>query len=239
MRSLLALLLCFALALPGLAQDTPTPPQDADPTPFASGGGLQILLTNFGFGLGGYSFHEIGPGTSITFDGYLTSGKHESETAFWSGFERIVPNKHSYLLMMPVRVGVQQRLFASHIQDNFRPFIAGGAGPTLGYEYPYFNDCNGNDVRDRLACGEDGLQDEERYDPLGSLFKGDFRMGMGGYVALGAHFGRSTRNSQGVRIGYSFNYFFTPIQLLVPPVLPDGQQFFGSPFVSVEFGRLF
>lgn len=198
--------------------------------PYGTGLGAEVLLTNSGFGLGGYYHRALTASMSFLIEMSLGAGKDEREVAFFNRFgQKDIPNKANYLLMLPAQIGVRQRLFKESIEDNFRPYLQLSSGPTLGWEYPYFRDENGNGVLD------DG---EKVYDALGALPKGHVRLGIGGTVALGAQFGRSRKTTQGVRLGYTFTYFFEGIQLLEPDV-QEARHFFGSPTISILFGRLF
>lgn len=217
-------------AVPGHAQSE-SPPETASENPYGSGLGLTIELTNSGFGLGGYYKQAVSPAFSLLGELNINAGKDESEATFSNAFgQRIIEGKANYLLMMPVHIGLQQRLFSESIEANFRPFLQLSAGPTLGYEYPYFEDQNDN--------GEYDLGDEPRYDALGGLFKGDFRFGVGALITLGAHFGWSQRTTRGVRIGYRLNYFPKGIQLL-EPANSEPQYYFGTPTITILFGRIF
>ncbi len=131
--------------------------------------------------------------------------------------------------MLPAQVGFQQRLFRESIEDNFRPYLQVTTGPTFGWEYPYFLDDNGNGVLD---------EGEKVLDSISALPKGRGRFGLGGTLALGAHFGRSRSVVQGVRLGYTFTYCFQGIQLLEPTV-QEAQHFFGTPTLTFLFGKLF
>lgn len=229
-RAFCLLLVAFLLPVPYVfAQDAAVQPDD---TPYATGAGLAVLLTNNGFGLGGYYSHELSASTSLLLDVSLGAGKDEQELKFFSRFgDGFIPSKHSYLLLMPVQIGLQHRLFRENIEDNFRPYLHVTGGPTVGWEYPYFRDRNGNNQFDEELG-------ERRYDIFSGFPKGDFRLGVGGTVALGAYFGLSRKVTQGVRFGYTFTYFTDGIQLLEPDV-KDAQHLFGSPIISITFGKLF
>ncbi|MDX1546436.1 MAG: hypothetical protein R3247_05580 [Rhodothermales bacterium] len=222
----------FALLLVGpwsLARAQDAEPEE--PPDFGTGAGAEILLTNNGFGLGGYFSIGLGEVTSLFVEASLGAGKDEQELKFFRGFgDGFVPNKRNYLLMLPVHFGIQQRLFREQIEDNFRPYFHLTGGPAVGWVYPYFDDRNANDVFDEDI--------DRRYDVLTAFPKGRARFGFGATVALGAYFGTSPRTSQGVRFGYTFTYFPDGIQLLEPDVKPP-QQRFGSPVISITFGRLF
>ncbi len=235
-RRLALLLLCLAVSLatgPARAQEKAEEPanQQAADNPYGTGAGFEVLLTNHGFGIGGYYSGKVGPTTSLLFEASLGAGKDERELKFFSQFgSGFIPNKRNYFLMLPVHLGVQQRLFSESIEDNFRPYLQLSAGPTLGWEYPYFRDANGDDRYD------DDI--DRRYDAFSAFPRGSLRFGLGGMVALGAYFGFSRKATQGVRFGYAFNYFFEGVQLLEPDI-KEAQHFFRTPVISIIFGRLF
>jgi len=237
------MLLVTALAvalLPGsaIAQEEPSDSLAAkQKNPYGSGAGIEVILTNSGFGLGGYYSLALTSTTSLMAEITLAPGKDEREFKFSSYFRSSIPNKANYLLMMPVQVGLMRRLFQDQIEDNFRPFLQLTGGPTLGWEYPYFRDCDGNGIFDP-DTQVDGCE-ERSYDAITAIPRGAFRLGWGGIAAVGAHFGRGRRLSQGVRLGYAFTYFTRPIQLLEPGISGGSQRFFGTPTISVTFGRLF
>ena len=198
--------------------------------PYGTGIGLEILLTNSGFGLGGYYRQSMYKATSVLVEINIGAGKDEREIGLSNIYgQRIIPGKANYLLMLPLQGGIQQRLFRNQIEDNFRPYLQISGGPTLGWEYPYFDDRNQN--------GEFNSESESRYNYLSGLIKGDVHLGVGGFIGLGAHFGRSQQVARGIRIGYRFDYFSEGIYLL-EPAHHEAQQFFGSPTVSLTFGRL-
>ena len=227
---LFALTASLLVAVPAYAQEAPAgDQQDSSENPYGSGLGFQILLTNSGFGLGGYYFRSISNSTSFMTDISLGAGKDERELKFFRFGSSFIPNKANYLLMMPIQAGFIHRLFRNAIEENFRPYVQVTAGPTLGWEYPYFNDENGD--------GEYDPREEDSYDSIGALPKGDIRVGIGGTIAIGAHFGLSRKVTQGVRIGYSFTHFMQGIQLLEPQV-QEAQQFFGTPTITLTFGKL-
>jgi hypothetical protein len=201
-----------------------------EPSEAHSGLGGQILLTNSGFGLGGYFTRLIARDLTFIAEISLGNTKDEREVAFFDRFGRKdLPNKANYLLSMPVQVGIEKRLFRTVIEDNFRPFVHLSAGPTVGWKYPYYRDSNGNGTLD---------EGEKTYDVIGSLPRGSFAMGFGGSVAVGAYFGETRGMSQSVRIGYSFTHYFDAVELLERSIR-EPAHFFGSPTILVSFGKLF
>jgi len=212
-----------------MAQDRPASDYD-EPVDPKSGLGGQILLTNSGFGLGGYLSRVVGRDWTFVFELALGSTKDEREVAFFDRFgRRDLPDKANYLLTIPVQLGLERRLFRSKIEDNFRPFVHFSAGPTVGWKYPYFNDDNGNGTLD---------EGEKTYDVISSLPKGSVELGFGGTVALGAYFGGTRGVTQSVRIGYTFTHYLHEIELLERSIRRPAH-FFGSPTILVSFGKLY
>lgn len=197
--------------------------------PYGTGAGFSLLLTNSGFGVGGYYRQAISRRVSLLAEFSIGSGKDEKEQKFITFFgQSVIPNKKNYLLILPVHVGIQHRVFAESIRENFRPYIQVSGGPVLGWVSPYFRDENGNGRRD---------PQEKIYDSIGALPKGQARFGVGGTFALGAFFGFSKRTTQGIRMGYTFVYFTREVQLMETHIRPP-QHFFGTPFISLVFGRI-
>ncbi|HMB93515.1 MAG TPA: hypothetical protein VKP65_21865 [Rhodothermales bacterium] len=228
---LLAALGLLLGALPVYAQDAPPTAEEDEEKTYGTGIGLEVLLTNSGFALGGYYQREVGEVTSLVIEANLGAGKNEREYKYYSRFGNgFVPNKRNYLLLLPIHLGAQQRLFAEVIEDNFRPYVHFTAGPTLGWVYPYFNDRDGNERYDEDI--------DRRYDIFSAFPKGKARLGVGGMIAVGANFGLSRKVTQGIRFGYAFHYFFDGIQLLEPDIT-EAQQRFGTPVISITFGRLY
>ena len=237
LRFLLSLTaLCLTLCLgagPSVVQAQGGDEIEEDPreNPYGTGAGFEIMLTNSGFGLGAYYRRELSARVSFLVEANLGAGKDERElqilSRFGSGF---IPNKRNYFLMLPIHLGVQRRLFSENIEDNFRPYLHFSAGPSLGWEYPYFDDQNGNERFDDAI--------DRRLDLFSAFPRGHLRFGLSGMVAFGAYFGFSEKVTQGVRFGYALNYFFNGIQLLEPDI-KEAQRLFHSPIISITFGKLF
>lgn len=196
---------------------------------YGNGIGLDVVLTNSGFGLGGYYARAVGETTSLIAEFVLTSVKDEREQRFFGYFgESVIPNKQNYFHVVPVLVGLQKRLFKESIHDNFRPYLQASAGPTFGWTSPYYRDEDGNGLRD---------SSERSYDIISAATKGSGRFGLGGAISIGANFGLSRKITQGLRFGYTFFWFTEGVQLLEPRV-KGADQFFGTPTVTITFGKI-
>ena len=191
--------------------------------------GAEVVLTNSGFGLGGFVSSVLSGDYSLLIEASLGSVKDEREVAFFDRFgQRDVPNKANFLLELPIQVGLQKRLFKSQIEDNFRPFIHLSIGPVLGWKYPYFDDENKNGAFD---------SDERTFDVLSGLPNGSIEPGLGAGFFLGAHFGQPGGEHRGVRLGYRLTVYKNKIALLEPSIKPPTRRI-GSPVIMVYFGKL-
>ena len=229
MTALLSAAPAGAQAPDSAAPDSAAPDSAAAPdTTSGFGAGFEVVLTNSGFGLGGFGSRTTGPSTTLLLETHLVAGKDAREAAFLNRFGRqSIPDKANYLLLLPMRLGVQRRLLRAYIEDNFRPYVHLTAGPTLGWQYPYFDDQNGN------------LEQEEGEEPLGqyaALRRGSARVGFGATLAVGARFG-AARAVRSLRIGYAFTYFPESVQLLEPSVR-GAQHYFGTPTITLMIGRV-
>jgi hypothetical protein len=101
--------------------------------------GLDLLVSNSGFGLGGFYRRQY------TDDLYgfgafsISEVKDDREIELYDYYtgETFVPAKVNRFLLIPFFFGVQDRLFREDIADNFRPYITAAVGPTLVYSAPY------------------------------------------------------------------------------------------------------
>lgn len=206
--------------------------------------GVELLLTNSGFSVGGYVRDSLNLHYALTGELWIGSIKDEREDAFFNRLgERSIPGKANYLLVLPGRIGIQRRLFTETIHDSFRPFVQVTAGPTLGWLYPYFDDCNNNGSFDPEAdCDNNGIQEEgegeARIGKGDAIGRGSVRFGGGGSIGLGAYIRYGTKGARGFRISYAFDYFGTPINLLETDIR-EAQRFYGTPSIVVFFGHLF
>lgn len=187
-----------------------------------------MLLTNHGFGLGGIVRLRLAEHTSAVIDLSITAGKDAREQEFFVGpfGETITLFKRNRFLMMPLHVGLEQRLWPVAIEDDFRPFVHIGGGPVLGYQWPYFDDLNDNGRRDP------GEPTRGAFDLRG----GSFRTGVASTASFGAYFGSGRGNTVGLRLGYAVQYFFQDVQLLEerPEIERSSRRFFGSPVITLH-----
>ena len=231
---LLALFVLVAGRAAAQPADGLTPPApDTSAARFGTSGTLAFTLTEDGLGAGLAGRLRLTDDLSLTAEVSAGAVRDAREQRFFVGFfgETVTPLKRSYAVLVPLQVGVERRLFRAAVEDNFRPFVALAAGPTLAVQWPYFRDLDGNGVRD---------SSEVRLGATGGLADAEPRLGVGGALAVGAYFGRGRRAVQGLRLGFTLHYFPVAVDLLEldPAVERPSRTTFYTPTVSFLIVRL-
>jgi hypothetical protein len=180
-------------------------------------GGVDILFSNDGFGIGGFYRHqytdELFGTLSIGFSEAKDANEVEEVTIYGQTF---VPGKINRFLLIPLHIGVQYRLFADEILDNFRPYVNAAVGPTMVFATPYSREF------------------------FNSLSYGQAHYTAGGFVGFGAYFGSDRGTLTGVNIRYYYEYFQQGIDSMQNG---DGtiekKKDFGGFFITLNFGSPF
>ncbi len=178
---------------------------------------VDVLLSNNGFGVGGFYRHQYSEdvfGTvSIGFSQVNDPNEVEEVDIYGQTY---VPGKINRFLLIPLHVGVQYRLFADDILDNFRPYVNAAVGPSMIFTTPY---------------------DREYFN---SLRYGQVYYTAGGYVGIGAYFGSDRSTLTGINIRYYLEYFQRGIDSMQND---DGSiermRDFGGFSITLNFGTLF
>ncbi len=232
MRAALLLALVALAALPAGAQRIAPPLPDTTAALYGTSVALVLSLSEYGLGAGGALRARLADDWSATAELSIGAGRDEREQSISGGLfgEREARLKRNNVLLAPLQIGIERRLFRTRVEDNFRPFVALAVGPTLAYQWPYFDDLDGDGRRD------DG---EELTPGLSGLGKGQARVGIGGTAALGAAFGRSARTSPSIRFGLQGTYFPVAVDLLeITPLVDDpSRKTFVTPVVSFHVAR--
>lgn len=204
------------------------------PATYNDAWGVDILLSNNGFGLAGFYRHIYSRDLSGTLTFGIAESKDENEVEYYDYFgQSFVPGKINRFLMIPLLFGVQYRLFADDITDSFRPYVNAGAGPTVVLAAPY----------------------EREF--FNSLSYARSHYTVGGYIGLGAFFGSDLGSLSGINIRYYYIPFSNGIESLRDPdtyVRPQsGETFapyvipgkvrkkndFGGFFITINLGSAF
>lgn len=231
---------------------------------FKNGLGFDLFVNNFGFGIGGTYSRVVAPYTEVTFRTGITGIRDASEQNFQSFLtgQQIIPNKYKRALGFPFLLGVKQRLFARHIEDNMRFFVSAAGGPALAFTFPYVSDTvvpaygEPNGFRD-FQVGPNGfLYPVERVnDFFTGWSEGETKWGYSGAIKIGVDLGRKFKSRTTIEFGYFFYYFTDGLQIMEPykptaynadgePIFEsrvkffDAQKYFGTPQIKFTFGGM-
>ena len=198
--------------------------------PMTRSWGLDVLMSNNGFGLGIFYRNELTDELSLLLNFAVSDVKDDAEFEQYDFYgNSFIPGKKNRLIMMPITASIQYRLFKDDIVDNFRPFVNAGIGPTMILVAPYANPTS------YYFTDSSYYVDPGKIDFFTSLKYGKLRYTIGGYIGAGVYFGME----KGTLTGLSVKYFLAPF--------PDGIEVmeggyiknFGGLFISLTFGGLF
>ncbi len=175
------------------------------PENFRNAWGLDVLVSNDGFGLGTFYRREF---TEDMF-GFamfsISEAKDEREFEQYDYYYGVsfVPGKLQRFMVLPLTFGLQYRLFREDITDNFRPFVNVGAGPTMIFSAPFtevtiIRDANGNPTSTQ----------SNQIEFFKSLGKGKAHYTASAFIGVGANFGTEKASVFGVNFRYYFTYLF-------------------------------
>lgn len=197
--------------------------------PTYSAWGLDLLVSNNGFGAGLFYRTELSEELSLIASFAISDVKDDAEVEYFDYFgQSFVPRKKNRLLLLPLVGGLQYRLFKDEIMDNFRPFVTAGLGPAMIYVSPY-----ARPVTYQFPGGQT-YTEYEQVDFFTALGQGSPRYTVGGYVGAGAYFGLD----RGTISGFSLRYYYFPfpkgIEILDGVRVRD----FGGLYISLNFGTV-
>jgi hypothetical protein len=172
--------------------------------------GADVLVSTNGFGLGAFYRHEYAEDLAGYVDFSVSEAKDDNEVEYIDPytFQSYVPNKVNRFLLLPIFVGIQKRMFADDIVDNFRPYINGAVGPTMIYVFPY---------------------DQDYFSALGH---GSARYTAGGYVGFGAFIG----SERSTLFGMDFRYYYVPYPGGIESLENTVKKQFGGFYITFNFG---
>jgi hypothetical protein len=248
MKRISAVLVAVLLAamIPSLSQSQEYPRRDSSMTftpsnpeliqktsyePFHNAWGVDIMLSNNGFGAGAFYRHEF----TEVFSGFaqiaISDVKDDGEVEYINPYtgQSYTPYKINRLLLIPLTFGLQYRLFKDEIVDNFRPYLSAGVGPSMIFVSPY--------ATPSTVLGPDGSSTTyyDQVDFFASLKKGQFKYALGGYVGAGAYFGLDKSSLTGI----SLRYYFVPYGPGIESLQGTRIKRFGGFFITLNFGSLY
>ncbi len=210
---------------------TPSNPQLIRPhayNPQTDAWGVDLDLSNNGFGLGFFYRHEYDDELSGMINFTISDVKDNNEVEQYDYLygSTVVPGKLNRLLLMPLFASVQYRLFKDDIDDNFRPYITGGLGPTMIVVAPYATYTPSVDI-----SGNAYMQ-QNQIDFFTSLKYAQLRYTFGGFIGAGLYFG----SQQGTMTGISVRYLYIPYSPGIEVMQGGSMNSFGGLFLTLTFG---
>ncbi|MGA9118104.1 MAG: hypothetical protein WB699_01955 [Bacteroidota bacterium] len=168
--------------------------------PFKNVWGVDVLISNDGFGLGTYYRRALTPDLSGVVAFSISESKDSREVEQYDPYyqQTYTPGKLNRFLVFPLTVGVQYRLFREDIVDTFRPFVTAGFGPVMIYEMPFV-------TLDKSVYPVNANQ----VDFFKAIGRGHSNYTGTAFIGAGANFGANQSNVFGVNFRYYFTYLFS------------------------------
>ncbi len=205
--------------------------RDMSYRPYTRGWGVDILLSDNGFGLGGFYRSEITDDWAWSLAFTISGAKDPTEVEQYDYYgNSYIFGKKNRLLMFPLHLSVQYRLFREHITDTFRPLVSAGLGPTMMYVFPYAN----NYLITDPFTGYTYLYPDKK-DFFSSLKYGKMHYTLGGFIGIGAYFGLSKGTLTGIHIRYYIAYFPQGLEVMENSLTKN----FSSITLLIQFGTLY
>ena len=206
------LLFCFAAAMAWGAESGPSnqvkdssgkiPPEElaTGQEPYRNVWGLDVLISNDGFGLGTYYRRALTPDLSGVVSFSISESKDEREVERFDPYfgQSYTPGKLNRFLVLPLTVGLQYRLFREDIVETFRPYVNAGAGPAMVYQMPF--------AEIDASVVPVGARQVDFFKALG---RGHPNYTATAYVGAGANFGGDQTSVFGVNFRYYFTYLLS------------------------------
>ncbi len=164
--------------------------------PYKNVWGLDVLVSNDGFGLGGSYRRAFTPDLSGIVAFSISESKDTREIEQYDPYfnQTYTPGKLNRFLVLPLTFALQYRMFREDIVETFRPFVMGGAGPVMVYEMPYAS-------LDKSVYPVSA----EQVDFFKAIGKGQPHYTGTFFIGAGANFG----SDKSAIFGLSFRYYFT------------------------------
>ncbi len=168
--------------------------------PFRNLWGVDVLISNDGFGLGGFFRKSFSPDISGVIAFSISESKDSREVERYDPIYQIsyVPGKLNRFLVLPLTFSLQYRLFREDIVDSFRPYVNAGFGPAMIYQMPFVD----------LTIDTYGVTPNQ-VDFFKAIGRGHPHYTGTAFVGFGANFGGTQSSVFGVNFRYYFTYLFS------------------------------
>lgn len=195
-----------------------------------NGAGINIIFSESGFGFGGFWKKYYGQNYALSIDLNFSEATNSDElpSPDYKYGQYLVAFKKNRLYNIPLTVSLQKYFFQNVLLENLKPFIIAGAGPSFIFASPYYK-----------YIDSTGLF--EYKDFFASLKEAKLYTRFGGFVGIGADFGKTYKNFYSFSIKYYYipfggdgiesMYYNPPLQLNVPPI-----KNFGGIQLNISFG---
>lgn len=208
-----------------------------EPAPYRNVWGLDILISNDGFGLGTFYRREFSENLHGFISFSISESKDDREVDRYDPYTQVtfVPGKLNRFLVFPLMFGVQRRMFKDDITETFRPYVNAGAGPTMIFAAPFVEFVP-------AVSGGVAAQQVEFFKSLG---KGQAHYTAAAYIGFGANFGVDRSNIFGVNFRYYFTYLLGDGLPSLYTASPSGVQVsakkkdFGGFFITLNVGMAY
>jgi hypothetical protein len=167
-----------------------------------------------GFGLGTFYRKNFSRLVTGFFDFSISEIKDNREMDYYDYYTgtTYTPDKVNRAYLMPLNFGIQYRLFADELTENFRPYISFAAGPNFIVLTPY----------------------EKEF--FASFKYATMRYGAGGYIGFGANIGESKSSVLGLNVRYYYTAVFGDgIETMTGSV----RKSIGQIFISLSLGVMY
>ncbi|HWP82091.1 MAG TPA: hypothetical protein VNN76_05505 [Bacteroidota bacterium] len=199
--------------------------------PLRNAWGFDIMLSNNGFAGGFFLRKELSDDFAGSLSLAISDVKDEAEVEYYDQFtgQSFIPGKKNRLLLVPLILSIQYRLFREDIVDNFRPYVTAGLGPSMVYVAPYIF------VRTEDLDNGQTYTYAEQVEFFTSLKYGRPRYTLGGFIGAGAYFGLDRGSLSGISVRYYIVPFRDGIEVLHGGYIET----FGGFYITLNFGSLY
>ena len=198
--------------------------------PYRSAWGIDLLLSNNGFGAGAFYRHEFSDDLAGFIQLAISDVKDDSEVEYMDPYtgQTYTPGKINRVMLFPLTIGMQYRLFKETIVENFRPYLSAGLGPSAIMVAPYATPSTVE------VPGVGTFTSYDQIDFFTSLKKAQMKLAFGAYVGAGAYFGVNS----GTLTGVSFRYYFIPYAPGIESLENVKINRFGGFYITINIGSL-